>query len=468
MHEASMRHPCYNEDAHHYFARMHLAVAPKCNIRCNYCNRKYDCVSESRPGVSSVVLKPDEAVRKVLRVAEKIPQLSVVGIAGPGDPLANPEETFATFRGIMEVLPDVKLCLSTNGLLLPEHAETIRELGVNHVTVTINTIDPRIGSLIYGWVNDRGEILKGLDAAERLLERQLLGVKMMGEMGILCKVNSVLIPGVNDNGHLAEVTKKVKSLGAFVHNIMPLIISPGSEYERTGMQGPTPEELIKAQEESSGEMPLMRHCRQCRADAVGMLGDDQSTEWSEESETTENSRLYSPEERTAIQNKLEEEMLAKRQKLNGESACSSQSACLSAKPGNGGTQTADSKLRVAVATRGNGRINRHFGHAKEFLVYEVNGQTARLLGVRKVQAYCNGTASCDGEEGKQGILHESLELLKDCRILLCSGIGDAPSRILQQAGIMPLVRTGPIEETIIECAKYYQYFSTQSDQPCLT
>ena len=34
-------HPCYNEEAHHDFARMHLSVAPKCNIQCNYCNRKY-------------------------------------------------------------------------------------------------------------------------------------------------------------------------------------------------------------------------------------------------------------------------------------------------------------------------------------------------------------------------------------------------------------------------------------------
>jgi len=29
-------HPCYSEEAHHYFARMHLAVAPACNIKCNY------------------------------------------------------------------------------------------------------------------------------------------------------------------------------------------------------------------------------------------------------------------------------------------------------------------------------------------------------------------------------------------------------------------------------------------------
>ena len=35
-------HPCYSEEAHHHFARMHVAVAPACNIQCHYCNRKYD------------------------------------------------------------------------------------------------------------------------------------------------------------------------------------------------------------------------------------------------------------------------------------------------------------------------------------------------------------------------------------------------------------------------------------------
>ena len=49
-------HPCYSEDAHHYFARMHVAVAPACNIQCNYCNRKFDCANESRPGVVSELL----------------------------------------------------------------------------------------------------------------------------------------------------------------------------------------------------------------------------------------------------------------------------------------------------------------------------------------------------------------------------------------------------------------------------
>jgi len=67
-------HPCYSEEAHHHYARMHVAVAPACNIQCNYCNRKYDCSNESRPGVVSEKLSPEEALRKVMAVAAKVPQ----------------------------------------------------------------------------------------------------------------------------------------------------------------------------------------------------------------------------------------------------------------------------------------------------------------------------------------------------------------------------------------------------------
>jgi nitrogen fixation protein NifB len=59
------KHPCYSEEAHHHYARMHVAVAPACNIQCNYCNRKYDCANESRPGVVSELLTPEEAAHKV-------------------------------------------------------------------------------------------------------------------------------------------------------------------------------------------------------------------------------------------------------------------------------------------------------------------------------------------------------------------------------------------------------------------
>ena len=45
-----MSHPCFEADAHHTHARVHVPVAPRCNVQCNFCSRKFDCVNESRPG----------------------------------------------------------------------------------------------------------------------------------------------------------------------------------------------------------------------------------------------------------------------------------------------------------------------------------------------------------------------------------------------------------------------------------
>jgi nitrogen fixation protein NifB len=58
-------HPCFSKEAHHKFGRIHLPVAPACNIQCRYCIREYDCANESRPGITSRVLKPHEALERV-------------------------------------------------------------------------------------------------------------------------------------------------------------------------------------------------------------------------------------------------------------------------------------------------------------------------------------------------------------------------------------------------------------------
>ena len=83
--EKIKNHPCYSEEAHHYYARMHVAVAPACNIQCHYCNRKYDCANESRPGVVSELLTPDQAVKKVMAAASTTPQKNDLGEKGRGN-----------------------------------------------------------------------------------------------------------------------------------------------------------------------------------------------------------------------------------------------------------------------------------------------------------------------------------------------------------------------------------------------
>ena len=57
-------HPCFGGNRHKN-GRIQLAVAPKCNIKCGYCTRRHDCANESRPGVTSRILTPQEALERV-------------------------------------------------------------------------------------------------------------------------------------------------------------------------------------------------------------------------------------------------------------------------------------------------------------------------------------------------------------------------------------------------------------------
>ena len=262
------KHPCFSEDACHLFGRMHLPVAPKCNIQCNYCVRKFDCVNESRPGVTSKVLTPVEALERVREVLEKVHYIKVVAVAGPGEPLFN-EETFDTFRLLKAEYPHLMRCLSTNGLLLPERIEVIDELGIGTVTVTLNTVDPAIGKNIYSLVNYHGKRYKGEEGAELLLNNQLEGIREAVKRKILIKVNTVLIPTVNDVDVL-EVAKKIADLGVYMHNIIPLI----PQYKFAEIKPPTQQEKEAIQDKCREYVKEMTHCRHCRADAIGKLGKD--------------------------------------------------------------------------------------------------------------------------------------------------------------------------------------------------
>ncbi len=420
-------HPCYSEEAHHYYARMHVAVAPACNIQCHYCNRKYDCANESRPGVVSELLTPDQAVKKVMTVAANIPQMTVLGIAGPGDPLANPERTFDTFRQLTEKAPDIKLCVSTNGLALPEQVEELSKHNIDHVTITINCVDPDVGAKIYPWIFWKNRRIHGRKAAEILIAQQQKGLEMLTARGILVKVNSVMIPGVNDK-HLEEVSKVVKAKGAFLHNVMPLIAEAehGTFFGVMGQRGPTHDELQTLQDACSGDMNMMRHCRQCRADAVGLLGEDRGDEFTmDKIEAMDVDYAEAMVKRAEVHAAIEATLAAKEQKKN-ETFVSLASLGMPKKE--------TRAVLMAVATAGGGVINQHFGHAREFLIYEANSHDVRFISHRKTDLYCSGDETCgDGES----VLQKTINALKGCEVVLCSKIGYEPWGMLEEAGIMP-------------------------------
>jgi nitrogen fixation protein NifB len=102
---------------------------------------------------------------------------------------------------------------------------------------------------------------------------------------------------------------------------------------------------------------------------------------------------------------------------------------------------------IAVATEGQGLIDRHFGHAREFSVYEATAAGVRFIGHRKAGLYCSGGDTCgDAETALQATIHA----LAGCEAVLCSRIGYEPWGRLEEAGIMPNGEHAmePIEEAV--------------------
>ncbi|MBN1615960.1 MAG: nitrogenase cofactor biosynthesis protein NifB [Spirochaetales bacterium] len=368
------KHPCFSAEARHTTGRIHLPVAPKCNIQCNFCNRKYDCVNESRPGVTSCILSPDQAVTYLREVDSRIKDLAVVGIAGPGDPFANPEETIATMEKVHQKFPDKILCLATNGLGLAEYVERISRVNVSHVTITMNAVDPEIGAQIYAWVRFGNRVMRGTEGAAFLLSRQTKAIKLLKEKGITVKINTVIIPGINDE-HAEEVARYAAELGADVQNCIPLMHVEDTAFE--GRKTPNAAEMQALRFATGKHLKQMSHCARCRADAVGKLGEANSKEIEQ-----------------LLQN-------ASRPKASAD------------------------RPYIAVASREGLFVNCHLGEATQLWIFASEDGKISLRERRPTPVPGDGNVRWNN----------MADTLSDCFAILASGSGASPQKTLSERGI---------------------------------
>jgi nitrogen fixation protein NifB len=261
------KHPCFSSTAegHAQSARLHLPVSPGCNITCAFCKRDFNGV-EHRPGVASRLLTPEQALEITHRALELCPTINVVGIAGPGDPLFT-GHALRTFELVHAAYPSLIMCLSTNGLMLPERAEEVIAVGVRTVTVTVNAVDPEIQAQISPAIAWQRKRLNGVEAARQLIENQLAGIAAVSARGATVKINTVLIPGVNDT-HIETVAQVVAAAGAHMINIIPLI----PQHNFAHLVEPSAGALHRARAAAKQYLQVFTHCQRCRADACGVPG----------------------------------------------------------------------------------------------------------------------------------------------------------------------------------------------------
>jgi nitrogen fixation protein NifB len=379
-------HPCFDNAARLKYARVHLPVAPKCNVQCNFCDRRFDCANESRPGVTSALLNPEQAARYVDDVVLRDASIRVVGIAGPGDPLAQAPKTLETLRLVRERYPEMLLCVATNGLALPENAEALADLHVSHVTVTVCAVDPDIGGKIYKWVKDGNDILRGREAGERILKAQRAGIAALVKSGVMVKINSILVPGVNDH-HIEDVAREMASLGAARFNCLPMRPVPTTPFGN--LEEPSKDTVHKLRALCGQYLPQMEHCSRCRADAVGRIGHVPS----------------------------EEQLVLLRKHAS--------------------TVTND-RPYIAAASEEGLLVNQHLGEAKYLWIFGRRGDGFILVDKREAPTEGSGATRWN----------ELAHLLSDCRALLVSAAGGSPRRLLDASGIQTHQTDGLIEEAL--------------------
>jgi nitrogen fixation protein NifB len=324
------------------------------------------------------------------KIEQKVSNLAVVGIAGPGDPFANPKETMETLELVHQRYPEKLLCVSSNGLSLPEYIPRLAELNVSHVTITVNAVDPLVGAEVYEWVHYNHKTYFGVEGAQILLQRQIESIKLLKQYGITVKINTVIIPRVNEH-HVAEVAKYVAALGADIQNCIPLIPVEGTPFHQ--LYEPSASDMRKVRAQTSLHIKQMTHCARCRADAIGLLAQPVAA-----------SSLLQP-----AYNKL----------------------------------SFDNKPYVAVTTTDGVYINRHLGEVSVFWIYGLRNNKVELIEKRQLSSTQNGTDKWNNIAG----------LLVDCSALLVNGIGVTPLNILRQSGLFVEAEEGLIEDNLTSLFK---------------
>ncbi|MEM5789836.1 MAG: NifB/NifX family molybdenum-iron cluster-binding protein, partial [Syntrophobacteraceae bacterium] len=198
-------------------------------------------------------------------------------------------------------------------------------------------------------------------------------------------VNTIIIPSVNDH-HIEEVAARMAELRVDLLNCMPVYPARDTLFET--IPEPGKELIAQIQSKAARHLPQMKHCTRCRADAVGLLGEDRSSE---------------------LQGCLTE--------------CANHQPDLPERP------------YVAVATLEGLLVNQHLGEASRFQIWSSTEDGFRCIEER--------TAPEAGGGLKRWM--RLSEILKDCRAVLVAGIGDNPAKVLSDSGIEPVEMSGFIE-----------------------
>ena len=180
---------------------LRVSVTDRCNFRCTYC-MPAEIYGERYQFLPKALLLTFEEIARITGIMVDLGAVKV-RLTG-GEPLVRNEvEKLVAMLSTIDGVDD--LTMTTNGYLLPQKAQVLKEAGLQRVTVSLDTLDDEV----FKHMNGRGfgaqKVLEGIEAAERAGLRPI-------------KINSVVQKGVNDHT-VVDLARYFKERGHIVRFI---------------------------------------------------------------------------------------------------------------------------------------------------------------------------------------------------------------------------------------------------------
>lgn len=376
----SSLHPCFGNGSRRIVGRLHLPVAPRANTRIRF----------APSPAATPAMTPEEGLALLDRTLARGVAVDMVGITGPGDPLATPEPTLRTLRLVRDKYPGMGLCLTTVGMGGASVAGELAALGLSHVTVLADAVSAGVAEDLYAWIRPSTRTVPLPQAARTLVDEQRQAVAAFVEAGLAVKINTTLYPGHNGD-HVETIARTMAGLGATIMAVVPFW--PGGEGGGEGggtMAAPDMDLLDSVREKVARHISLMPSWGECGRDLVGLEKGDASIMVSGMASAT----LPRP---------------------------------VAGRP------------NVAVASVSGMDVDLHLGHAARLLIYGPREDgLACLLETRDAPEPGGGTSRWETLADRLG----------DCFALLVASAGESPREILSRRGVAVLITEGEIEGTV--------------------
>ena len=155
---------------------LRVSVTERCNFRCQYCmpEKPFSWVPKEN-------LLSFEELFLFMKVAidQGVNKIRITG----GEPLLR-HDLNSFVKMIHDYKPDIDLALTTNGYLLPETAQSLKDAGLKRINVSLDSLKPAVAAQI---------------AQKNVLAKVMEGIQKAQEVGLGVKINMVPLKGINDN-----------------------------------------------------------------------------------------------------------------------------------------------------------------------------------------------------------------------------------------------------------------------------